>query len=239
MRLDFNRASTSSAVVLSRGPNPCSARFFGGGERTGGRIELDQRFVGGLGFHLPLTKTPQSALRLRQRGFIGACRLDAAAAKRAHRFRGTGDAAAAVELGDAGLRACDVPLQPDDLGREQRACRQRRVAIGLQARDGFCGIVGEILAAAVERRDRARLEIGDAGDGRLELATFLLVLRDRQRQGPFAALEGGGGVAHLLIEDQKGRPVFQLLARGGHAAAEKCHYGLEHLKLPVMSVAHR
>src|SRR3954447_18549210 len=85
----------------------------------------------------------------------------------------------------------------------------------------------------------AGLEIGDAGDGRLELASFLLILRDRQRQGPFTALDGGGRVAHLLIEDQKGCPVFQLLAGGGHAAAEKCHYGLEHRWLPVMSVAHR
>ena len=99
--------------------------------------------------------------------------------------------------------------------------------------------LGEILAAAVERRDRAGLEIGDAGDGRLELAAFLLVLCNGQRQRPLAALDGGGRIAHLLVEDQKGRAVLQLLAGGGHAAAEKCHYGLEHLQLPVMSVAHR
>ena len=113
------------------------------------------------------------------------------------------------------------------------------VAIGLQACDGFGGILGEILAATVERRNRTGLEIGDAGDGRLELAAFLLVLGDRQRQRPLAALDGGGRVAHLLVEDQKGRTVFQFLARGRHAAAEKCHYGLEHLLLPVMSAAHR
>ena len=94
-----------------------------------------------------------------------------------------------------------------------------------KARDGLGGIVGEILAAAVERTTRRGSGIGDAGDGRLELAAFLLVLCDRQRQGPFAALDGGCGVAHLLIEDQKGCPVFQFFAGGSHAAAEKCQLG--------------
>ncbi|WP_375314839.1 TetR-like C-terminal domain-containing protein [Bradyrhizobium sp. A5] len=41
-----------------------------------------------------------------------------------------------------------------------------------------------------------------------------------------------------MVEDQKSRAVLQLLAGGGDAAAEKCHDGLEHLVLPVMSVAH-
>jgi AcrR family transcriptional regulator len=55
-----------------------------------------------------------------------------------------------------------VPPQPHDLGCEQGACRQRGIAIGLKARDGLGGIIGEILAAAVERRNRAGLEIGCA-----------------------------------------------------------------------------
>jgi len=129
---------------------------------------------------LAIAQASQGVLRLRQRGFVGASCLDAAAAERAHRLGGAGDPAAAIELGDAGLRVRDVPLQADNLCREQRPRRQRRVAVGLEACDGFGGLLGEILAAAIERRNRAGLEIGDAGDGGLELAALLLVLRDRQ-----------------------------------------------------------
>ncbi len=132
-------------------------------------------------------------------------------------------------LGDARLRICDVAFQPGNLGCEQRACRQRRVAIGLESRDGFGGVPGEILTAAIERRNCAGLEVSDAGNGGLQPAALLLVLRDRQRQRSFAALDGSGRIAHLLVENEEGRAVLQLLAGGGYAASEKCHDGLEHL----------
>ena len=233
MRLDFSRASTSSAVDLEPGAKALLGEFFGGRQRTAGRIELDQRVVGGLGFDLPVAQAPQRALRFRQRGFVRARRLDAAAAKRAHRFRGAGDAAAAIELGDARLRACDVALQPGDLGREQvrapssphrgRPRDRRSPAAASLARSSR-----PPSSAAVARVSRSAMR----AIGRLEPAAFLLVLRDRQRQRPLAALDGGGRVAHLLVEDQKRRPVFQFLARGSHAAAEKRQNSFEHLLAP-------
>ena len=96
------------------------------------------------------------------------------------------------------------------------------------------GFPGEILAAAVERRGGAGFEIGDAGVGGVEPAALLLVLRDRQRQRPLAALDGRGRIAHLLVEDQKRRAVFQFFSRGGHAAAEERQNSFEHWLLPVL-----
>jgi len=69
-------------------------------------------------------------------------------------------------------------------------------------------LIGTEAVARLERLPRhhhqrleavERLEIGDARNSRLELAAFLLVLGDRQRQRPLRALDRRCRVAHLLI----------------------------------------
>ncbi|MEY9144853.1 hypothetical protein ABIF00_002837 [Bradyrhizobium elkanii] len=84
----------------------------------------------------------------------------------------------------------------------------------------------------LECRRRAYLEIGDPGVGGVEPAAFLLVAGDRQRQGPLRAVDGGGGIAHLLVEDDQRCPVLQFLLRCCHAAAEKRQNSFEHLVTP-------
>src|SRR5206468_3753523 len=81
-------------------------------------------------------------------------------------------------------------------------------------------------------------EIGDPGIGGVEAAAFLLVLRNGERQRPLAALDGGRRITHLLVEYEKGRAVLQFLPRCSHAAPEERQNSFEHLRLPVMSIAH-
>ena len=52
------------------------------------------------------------------------------------------------------------------------------------------------------------------------------------------AVEGGGCVAELLIEDQQRVSVGYRLTRLGDAATEEGHKNLEHGWLPVMNVVH-
>ena len=142
--------------------------------------------------------------------------------------------AAAVEIGDARLGAGDLALQPRDLRSEQRARGHRGVAVGFEIGDLLRRFAGEILAAAVERRGGAEFEIGDAGVGGVEPAALLLVLRDGERQRPLAALDGGSRIAHLLVEDEKRRAVFQFFSGGSHAAPEKRQNSFEHWSAPCL-----
>ena len=100
--------------------------------------------------------------------------------------------------------------------------------------DRLCRFAREILPAAIERGGGAEFEIGDAGIGGVETAALLLILGDRQRQRPLGALDGGSRIAHLLVEDQKRRAVFQFFPRGSHAAPEERQNSFEHLQLPVL-----
>ena len=158
--------------------------------------------------------------------------------KRANRFRGAGDAAAAIEFGDAHLGVGDVALEARDLRGEQRPRGHRGVAVGLEAGNRFGGLPREIFPAAVECRGGADFEIGDAGIGGVEAPALLLVLGDRQGQRPLGAVDGGGRIAHLLVEDEKGIAALQFFSRCSHAAPEKRQNRFEHLQLPVMSIAH-
>ena len=60
----------------------------------------------------------------------------------------------------------------------------------------------------------------------------LRVAGDREGQRPLRAVDGGGGITHLLVEDDQRGPVLQFLFRCRHAAAENCQNGFEHLVAP-------
>ena len=109
----------------------------------------------------------------------------------------------------------------------------RGVAVGFEIGDRLRRLAGEILPAAVERGGGAQFEIGDAGIGGVETAAFLLILGDRQRQRPLGTLDGGGRIAHLLVEDKKRRTVFDFLPADSHAAPENRQNSFEHWSLPA------
>jgi hypothetical protein len=73
-----------------------------------------------------------------------------------------------------------------------------------------------------------------ASSGGVEAAALLLIAGDRQRQRALGPLDRRGGVAHLLVEDQKRRAVLQFFSRRSHAAPEKRQNSFEHLQLPVL-----
>ena len=104
-----------------------------------------------------------------------------------------------------------MALQPRNLLGKQRARGHRGIAVGLEIGDRLRGFPRKILAATVECGGGADFEIGDACVGGVEPAALLLVLRNGERQRPLAALDGGGRIAHLLVEDEKGRAVLQFL----------------------------
>ena len=132
----------------------------------------------------------------------------------------------------------DLALEARDLGSEQRARRHGGVAIRLEAGDRLGRLSRQIFPAAFERRSGADLEIGNPGIGGVEAPAFLLIPGDRQCQRPLGAVDSGGRIAHLLVEDEKGVAALQFFSRGSHAAPEKRQNRFEHLQLPVMSNAH-
>ena len=132
------------------------------------------------------------------------------------------------------FRAGHVTLQPRDFLGEQGSRGHRGIAVGFQARDRLRRFPREIVAAAIECRGCAQFEIGDPRIGGVETAALLLVLGDRQRQRPLAALDGRGRIPHLLVEDEKGRAVLQFLPRCSHAAPEERQNSFEHWLLPVL-----
>ena len=239
VRFAFSRASTSSAVDFRRGPKPCSASFSAVASGAAGGIEFDQRLVGGRGLDLAFAQALQRVLRFRQRGFVRPCRFHAAAAHGAHRFRGAGDAAAAIEFGETASapatwrfsRAISWANRVRAVIAASRSAS--RPAIDCAASRARSSRPPS--SAAVARTSRSAMP----RVGGVEPAAFLLVLRDRQRQRPLAALDGRGRIAHLLVEDQQRRAIFQFLPGGGDAAAEECQNGFEHWPTPcVMSIAH-
>ena len=209
-------------------PKALFGELFGGRQRSAGGVEFAERLVGGLGFHLPFAKTLQRVLRFRQRGFVRTRGFDTAAAHGANRFRGTGDATAAIELGDPRLRAGDLALHAGDFRSKQRSRGHRRVAVGFEIGDRLRCFAGEIFPAAIERGGGADFEIGDAGVGGVETAALLLVACDRQRQRALGTLHGRGRIAHLLVENEQRRAVFQFFPRCSHAAPEKRQNSFEH-----------
>ncbi len=120
----------------------------------------------------------------------------------------------------AQLRTGDLALHPRDLRSKQRACGHRGVAVGFEVGDGVRGLAGEIFPAGIKGCGGAHFEIGDPGVGGVEPAALLLIAGDRQRQRPLGTFHGRGRVAHLLVEDQKRRAVFQFFSRCSHAAPE-------------------
>jgi hypothetical protein len=131
-----------------------------------------------------------------------------------------------------------MALETRDFGCEQRPCGHRRVTVRLEAGDRLGGLSREIVAAAIECGGSADFEIVDAGIGGVETPSLLLILGDRQCQRPLGALDGGGRVAHLLVENEERVAALQFFSRGSHAAPEERQNSFEHLQLPVMSIAH-
>ena len=56
--------------------------------------------------------------------------------------------------------------------------------------------------------------------------------RDRQRQRALGAFDGRGRIAHLLVENEERRAVFQFFSRCSHAAPEERQNSFEHWQLP-------
>ena len=121
-----------------------------------------------------------------------------------------------------------------DFGREQRSRGHRGVAVGLEIGDRLCRLAGEIFPAAIECGGGADFEIGDAGVGGVETTALLLVAGDRQRQRALGAFDGRRRIAHLLVENEQRRAVFQFFSRGSHAAPEERQNSFEHWWLPVL-----
>ena len=131
----------------------------------------------------------------------------------------------------------DLALQAADFGSEQRPRRHRGIPLRFETGNRFRRFTGEIFPAAIECRGGANFQIGDPGIGGVEAPALLLVLGDRQRQRPLGAVNGGGRIAHLLVEDEKGIAALQFFFDDSHAAAEEGQNRFEHFQLPVMSIA--
>ena len=125
-------------------------------------------------------------------------------------------------------------LHARDLGSEQRPRGHRGVAVGFEIGDRLRRLAGEIFPAAIEGGGGADFEVGDPGVGGVETAAFLLVAGDRQRQRALGTFDGRAGIAHLLVENEKRRAVFQFFLRGSHAAPEERKNSFEHRWLPVL-----
>ena len=124
-----------------------------------------------------------------------------------------------------------IAFRPADLAREGRARLADGVPVRLHHGDRLGGLGGKLLAAAVEGCDGALLEVGDAGERRLQALSLRLVLRDRDRERALGALDPAGRVADLLVEDQQGAAVGELLLGAESRAADQGEYRLEHRSL--------
>jgi len=89
-------------------------------------------------------------------------------------------------------------------------------------------LAGEIFPSAIECGGSADFEIGDPGIGGVKTTAFLLVACDRQRQCALGTFDGCRRIAHLLVENEKRRAVFQFFPSGSHAAPEKRQNSFEH-----------
>ena len=94
--------------------------------------------------------------------------------------------------------------------------------------DRLRGLAGEIFPAAIKCCGGADFEIGDPGIGGVETAAFLLIACDRQRQRALGTFDGRGRIAHLLVENEKRRAVFQFFPGGSHTAPEERQNSFEH-----------
>ena len=198
-------------VGLQRGPKPCSASRSAVAV-VGGGIEFDQRFVGGLGLHPTLAQTLQRAVGFRQGGLVGPRPLPA---------RRGANARTASEA-----RATTRPRRDRDrVSAPETWCfsaRSRKV-------DNVRAVIAASRSAS-RRRSPARPRGRDLPGRRP--APRWRALRDRRSGrwwrragGPpavpaiasasvrLAAFHGRGRVAHLLVEDQKCRAVFQFFSR--------------------------
>ncbi len=131
-----------------------------------------------------------------------------------------------------------MAFEPADFHGEIIARLLRRARVPLQFGDGVGGFLCKIIAAALERRDGALLQIVDLAAGGFEPLPFLSVLRHRHRERASGALEGAGGVAHLLVEKRQGVLVGEALLGRMGAAPQQSYYGLEHLRSPAMNIVH-
>jgi len=135
---------------------------------------------------------------------------------------------------EAAQAIANLALHARDFRREQGSRRHRGVAVGFEIGNRLCRLAGEIFPTTIKCRGGADFEIGDPGIGDVETAAFLLVAGDRQRQGALGALDGRGRIAHLLVENEKRRAVFQFFSRGSHAAPKERQNSFEHWWLPVL-----
>ena len=76
----------------------------------------------------------------------------------------------------------------------------------------------------------ARRVVGTESDVRVDAEVL--------QQHALGALDGGGCIAHLLVENEERVAALQLFSGGSHAAPEQRQNRFEHLQLPVMSIAH-
>jgi hypothetical protein len=76
-----------------------------------------------------------------------------------------------------------------------------------------------IVAAGGERSGRPVLQIGDAGERRLQTLALRLILGNGDRQRPFGALDAGRRVPDVLVKDQERTAIEHLLLGGVGGAA--------------------
>ena len=90
------------------------------------------------------------------------------------------------------------------------------------------------MSKALERRAKLREDLVLAAEKSVATGGLAgLKTRDLARQ-----IGCANGAVYNLVEDEKGRAVFQFLPRCSHAAPEERQNSFEHLQLPVMSIAH-
>ena len=80
--------------------------------------------------------------------------------------------------------------------------------------------------------------IGRVMAGR-EALGLLTVLRNRDGERLLGALEGGGGVPHLLIKDHERIAICEAFLSNGSTATNESEKHLEHWLSPAMNIVHK
>ncbi len=203
-----------------------------------GDNQLVKRGLRRLGLGLLFAQSSKRRLGVGDGVFARERRLEAAAARGARRMGHARDAAAAFQLGETRRLVAHPRVQLADLRREQLPRSRRGVGVGLQHREPLGGLLGQILAPALQCGHGPLLEIDDLRSYLIEALRFLTLLRHRQRQGFAGAFDRGSGVAHLLIEQGQRVLVLDPLFGLEGAPAHEGHNCLEHLLTPVMNDVH-
>ena len=131
-----------------------------------------------------------------------------------------------------------MPAQLQDLGGEEGLPCRCGVAVGLQRGDRFRPLAGSRLVAGSQGGTDADFEIRDPGFDTGDAGALLAVLSDGDGQRAPGPLEGGRGIPNLLVEDDQGIAVGDLLASCGNLTAEEGNERLEHWRTSAMNIVH-